>query len=111
MSTTYETRYEQAIDGLTIRSRGGVVSVDDGYDVWLCSQEAYDRAQGCLEALAPVRGEGGHVAAYDALCSAVSGDIASLVGGSRGDADRLVRTAVDAGLIDSVRAEAYGVTL
>jgi hypothetical protein len=102
-------RAEQATEGMDIRAAGGIVAINDGFDRWLCREDAYDARYDHLETLPAIDGEEGQSDAYTELCG-VGGPIASVVGSSRGNWQQLVRDAVAAGLIDTdVAKSAYGI--
>jgi hypothetical protein len=98
---------DQAIKGLRITVDAGVIAVDDGDDCWLCEESEWDAA---IERLASVAQHDDEVDAYNALCHAVNGPVASVSGSSRGlagDVERLVRRALAAELIESGKSYGY----
>jgi hypothetical protein len=89
---------EQATKGLDVIATKGIVRVSDGVDTWLCEEAAYDAAVSGLEGVDAIDDEDGE--AYTALCTAVRGPIATVVGSPRGEWRELVRRAVAADLVD-----------
>lgn len=66
------TRYEQAVEGLSVAVAGGVVVVDDGQTEWSCSEAAWVTARTRLEMQAPISDEDDGTAAgqaYGQLCT------------------------------------------
>lgn len=95
---------EHAVNGLDVAAANGIVRVRDGADTWLCRESRWDAAIATLTDDASDDDEGGSDA-YTALCAAVGGPIATVIGVCRGDWGSLVRDAVGAGLLDEEDAE------
>ncbi|MFH1568987.1 MAG: hypothetical protein ABIL09_13405 [Gemmatimonadota bacterium] len=98
------TRYEQAVEGLDIARKSGLVRVRDGHTTWVCLRSAYEQAQMDLSEQDedPEDEAGGE--AYSALCSAITGP--TIVGdgcelGTREERQALARRAVQEGLLDA----------
>ena len=91
-------KYEQAIACLEIARAVGVVRVRDGVDTWLCTEEAWSSAKRQLSAVEDDDSDECGAEAYEALCLATPGPIASLQG-SCGDWVPLVIAAIAIGLV------------
>lgn len=104
------TRAEQAVVGLQVTKSSGVVRVRDGQDTWLARRRHYEAALARLAKQPADESDEGGADAYSALCRTVAGPVVTLIGTPRGtDAQRrrLVRAAVDQGLLDAADAGRY----
>lgn len=101
------TMAEQAVRGLEVVAVDGVVRVVDGQDTWLCDESAWNAAVEVLKQRPADENDRNGGEAYGALCRAVRGPIASLIGSCRGEWQLLVARAVAAGVVDDELAAKY----
>lgn len=121
--TEYANRYEQAVDGVSVRIRGGVGVVHDWSGTWVCREASWEAAREALKTQGPFPSgdqlSNGRERAQGELCLAVlrdgwpvvvllsGGAIARHGGVSLGK--QMVQRAYELGLMDVATALSLGV--